>query len=108
MEHNRLKETKLLLVESAFLALALVGCAPPAETKAYYQPFTDTIVYQETPEASTIIHEETHKLRANSYESGRIGWGLRYMFDKEFSCDEEMAANKEAGIYPLDDHTACK
>lgn len=106
MERNRSHE----LVQGigiGLVAIALSSCVP-TNTKAYYNPFNDQITYAETPIPQVVIHEETHKERANGYKFGRIGWGIRYTIDRIFACQEEEVANLQSGLYPIDDHPACR
>lgn len=95
-------------LEIGLISLGLSACVSvPKNAEAYYNPFTDEIKYLDNDiDPKTIIHEETHKKRANEYPGGRILWGLRYDLDRGFACAEETEANKEALITLT--HPACE
>ena len=94
-------------ISMGLIAISLMGCVS-TQSEAYYSAFTDQITYTQTPSPETVLHEETHKSRANSYPLGRVMWGIRYSIDPDFACQEEMVSNLESGIEPIWDHPACE
>lgn len=102
-------EKGLQVASIGLVTLALSGCwsVPPADG-AYYEPWSNHIHYPEgvTPEPKIVIHEESHKRRANEYPDGRFIWALRYETDPIFRCNEERASNKESLITLP--HPACE
>ena len=97
---NKELSKKLLSIGVLAVGLITVSCMPPVDT-SYYDPFSDIIHYNGTPEATTIIHEEGHQTRANTYPQGRYIWGIRYAIDKPFACTEELAVGATT------DHPSC-
>lgn len=106
-EKPRILERVKDIAGVGLVALALSACAPPSEY-SYYEPFTDTIVYNTPhPSEATIIHEETHKKRANEHPQGRLIWGLKYALIPEFACEEESHARLADGSEDIFAHPAC-
>lgn len=105
MERNKYIESLRYVASAGFIALGLSACVP--QDDAYYFPAIDVIVYFHGSENDprTVVHEKEHQKRAR--EVGRIWWAFRYETDKQFECEEEIAANKAAGTYPFDSHRAC-
>lgn len=94
-------------LEIGLISLGLSACTVPPSTEAYYNPWSDEIIYlDKNPDRKILIHEQVHKDQANNYPEGRILWGIRYGLDPVFACAEETEANKKSMITLT--HPACR
>lgn len=106
-ERNIIIEKVIGLTEIGLLAWAVNSCTPSYSYDASYNALTNRITYENGSESDRriVLHEETHKARAN--EMGRLKWGVLYMMDKTFRCNEEFIANVVAGYEEPLNHPAC-